>query len=71
MHIYYVAVQLSHASWWLRADSNNPAMVLEAALIGSYEALVNLVYREGKCQTQHYTSLMATIIAIWKQFVGV
>lgn len=50
MYIYYVAVQLSYASWWLRADANNPMVVLEAVLVGSYEALANLVYRGGDIQ---------------------
>lgn len=36
MYIYDVVVQLSYASWWLRADSNNLLVVLEVALIGSY-----------------------------------
>lgn len=53
LYIYYVAVQLSYAAWWLRADSNNAALVLEAALVGSYEALTNLVYREGRPPIKH------------------
>lgn len=51
LYMYYVAIQLSYASWWLRADTNNPAVVLEAALVGSYEPLANLAYREGKYPT--------------------
>lgn len=71
MYIYYIAVQLSYASWWLRADANNPAVVLEAALVGSYEALANLVYREGRYPIKHYTSLMAATVSTWKRFVEV
>lgn len=71
LYIYYVAVQLSYASWWLWADSNNLAVVLEAALVGSYEALANLAYREGRPPIQHYTTLMTATVSIWKQFVAV
>lgn len=71
MYVYYVAIQLSYAAWWLRADANNPAVVLEAALVGSYEALANLVYREGKYPVPHLTTLMTATIAIWKKFVVV
>lgn len=45
--------------------------ILEAALVGSYEALANLVYREEKYQTQRYTSIMAATVVTWKLFVGV
>lgn len=69
MYIYYVAIQLSYASWWIRADANNPAVVLEAALVGSYEALANLPYREGKYPIPHYTSLMAATVSVWRTFV--
>lgn len=69
--VNYVATQLSYAAWWLRADANNPAVVLEAALVGSYEALANLVYREGRYPVPHLTSLMTATIAIWKKFVVV
>lgn len=71
MYVYYVATQLSYVAWWLRADANNPAVVLEAALVGSYEALANLVYREGKYSVPHLTTLMTATIAIWKKFVVV
>lgn len=69
LYIYYIVTQLSFASWWIRADSNNPAVVLEAALVGSYEALANLVYREGRYLGMHYTSLMAATVTAWKSFV--
>lgn len=69
MYFYYVATQLSYAAWWIRADANNLAVVLEAALVGSYEALANLPYREGRYLIPHYTSLMAATVSVWKTFV--
>lgn len=71
LYLYYFALQLSYASWWLRVNFNNPLVVLEAALVGSYEVLRNRIYREGKYPMKHYTYLMAAIVAIWKFFVVV
>lgn len=64
MYIYYVAIQLSYAGWWIRADANDPAVVLEAELVGSYEALSNLVYREGRYPGMTHTSLMAATVSV-------
>lgn len=47
----------------MRAVRKNPVVFLEAALVGSYEALANLVYRGGKFSMAFYTSGMAATVA--------
>lgn len=42
MYTYYVAVQLFYKAWWIR-----PVTVLEAALLGLYEALEIWPLEEG------------------------
>uniref|UniRef100_A0A803JLI9 Reverse transcriptase domain-containing protein n=1 Tax=Xenopus tropicalis TaxID=8364 RepID=A0A803JLI9_XENTR len=40
LNFYFIA-----AHWWMVPNINNPAVVLEAAIVGSYEALSKLPYR--------------------------
>ncbi|XP_072012556.1 peroxisomal membrane protein PEX14 isoform X1 [Engystomops pustulosus] len=45
LYLYYLASQLVYAQWWIDIDMGNAATALAGALVGSYEALTNLLYR--------------------------
>lgn len=64
LHSYFVAAMLSHAHNWLISDEPNAAVVLEAARLGSYEALRNLLYRGSRAPFP-LTSAMRAVIRAW------
>ncbi|XP_041436080.1 uncharacterized protein fam189a2.S isoform X1 [Xenopus laevis] len=45
LKLYFLAAQLVYAHWWIVPDRSNSAVVLEAAVLGSFEALAKLPYR--------------------------
>lgn len=42
---YFLATQQVTAHWWLQPDLTNSAVVLEAAIVNSLEALQGLLFR--------------------------
>lgn len=63
---YYWAAQLVTVRWWFTQDVSNPAVNLEAAILGSYSELSNLVYR-GPNSDPRVTTPMKTTLMAWKQ----
>lgn len=70
---YYWAAVLVTVKWWLSEEPANPAASLEAALIGSYAELRNLVHR-GPRSNADVTCPMKTTLKVWdtvnKLFLG-
>lgn len=52
--------------WWFMQDHSNPSVNLEAAILGSYSELSNLVYREPR-STAQITALVRTMVLVWRQ----
>lgn len=63
---YYWAVVLVSMRWWFTQDQSNPVINLEAAILGSYSELSNLVYR-GPRLNPHTTTPMNTTVMVWKR----
>lgn len=63
---YYWTAQLVTVRWWFAQDISNPAVNLEAAILGSYSEVSNLVYRGPKYSHQVTTPMKTTLMA-WKQ----
>lgn len=61
---YYWAAILVTARWWFSQPRDNPAVTLEAAILGSYAPLSNLVFRGVKAHP-NLTTLMRTTITVW------
>lgn len=55
--------------WWFVQSQNNPAVNLEAAILGSYSALSNLVFRGPKAQDT-MTVPMRTTVRVWEQLTA-
>lgn len=66
---YYWAAVLVSVRWWFTQDRANPAVNLEAAILGSYSELSNLVYR-GPRYSPRVTTLMKTTVRVWGQVSG-
>lgn len=62
LYKYFLATQLSHVHNWLIAVDTNAALVLEAACLGSYEALRNL---RGLNAPLALTRAMKTVLKAW------
>uniref|UniRef100_A0A6I8T0L1 Reverse transcriptase domain-containing protein n=1 Tax=Xenopus tropicalis TaxID=8364 RepID=A0A6I8T0L1_XENTR len=65
-NFYFLAAQLVYAHWWMVPNINNPAVVLEAATLGSYEALAKLPYR-GTSPLYATTPPMATVVRAFQK----
>lgn len=52
--------------WWFLQSRSNPAVNLEAAVLGSYSALTNIVYRGVKACPQAMI-LMRTTVQVWER----
>lgn len=52
--------------WWFDQPRQNPAVTLEAAVLGSYATLSNLPYRGPRAHPQT-TTLMRTTIQVWQR----
>lgn len=63
--MYYWAAVMVTVRWWFSQPRQNPAVTLEAALLGSYAALSNLPYR-GPRADPAVTGPMKTTIQVWK-----
>lgn len=63
---YYWAAVLATVRWWFEQQDTNPAVNLEAALLGSYSELINLVYR-GPQSNPNITIPMKTTIFVWRE----
>lgn len=69
---YYWVTVLVTVRWLFEQPRSNPAVNLEAAILGSYSALSNLVFRGTKAHI-NTTVPMTTTIRVWVQmstFVG-
>lgn len=64
--IYYWAAVLVTVRWWFSQPRPNPAVRLEAAILGSYAALSNLAYRGPKAP-YHLMTQMKTTIRVWRE----
>lgn len=63
--IYYWAAVLVTVRWWFSQPRQNPAVTLEAAILGSYAALSNLVF-SGCRAHPGVTEPMRTTIRVWQ-----
>lgn len=63
LYKYLLAGQMVFARHWLLRDDEDAAKVLEAAILGSYEGLSNLVYRGSQVQSPITGSIRVTIQA--------
>lgn len=66
---YYWAAVLVMVRWWFVQSQHNPAVNLEAAILGSYSALSNLVFRGPKAQDM-MTVPMCTTTRVWEQLTA-
>uniref|UniRef100_A0A803J2H9 Reverse transcriptase domain-containing protein n=1 Tax=Xenopus tropicalis TaxID=8364 RepID=A0A803J2H9_XENTR len=66
--LYFYASQLVYANWWFNPDPNNQATVLEAAVVSSFEALANQIYR-GIPSIHPLTPPMKTLIQVFSRTV--
>lgn len=64
LHKYYLAAQLVTAAWWFNPDISNPATQIEAAVLGSLEALKFLLFR-GPRAPYPLTPSMRTTLRAW------
>lgn len=64
--LYYWVAVLVTVRWWFSQPKQNPAVILEAAILGSYAALSNLVYRGLKAHPA-ITTLMKMTVRVWQQ----
>lgn len=63
---YYWAAVLVLVRWWFTQDQSNPSVNLEAAILGSYSELSNVVYR-GPRSSMQITTPMRTMVGVWRQ----
>ena len=63
---YYWAAVLVSVRWWFTQDHTNPSVTLEAAIMGSYAGLTNLVYRGVRANNQITAPMRATVV-VWGQ----
>lgn len=47
LQCYYLASQLTNIHWWFFPDLDFASVATEAALVQFYEALINVLYRNG------------------------
>ncbi|XP_041429991.1 protein max isoform X1 [Xenopus laevis] len=66
--LYFYASQLVYAWWWLNPNPNNQAVVLEAGLISSFEALANQLHR-GLTSIYDLTPSMKTVCTVFQRTV--
>lgn len=64
--IYYWAAVLVTIRWWFSQPTQNPAVTLEAAILGSFAALSNLPFR-GLRASLSMTTLMRTTVRVWQE----
>lgn len=67
--LYFIAAMLTHADKWLVSDASNAAVTLEAAVVGSFEALRNILYR-GPGAPHPLTISMKTVLRAWSGLSG-
>lgn len=63
---YYWAAVIVTVRWWFSQPKSNPSLNLEAAIMGSYSALSNLVFRGVKTHKDMPTP-MRTTVTVWEQ----
>lgn len=61
---YFWAAVLVTVRRWFSQPRDNPAVTLEAAIMGSYSTLSNLVFR-GERSHPGITDLMRTTVLVW------
>lgn len=66
---YYWAVVMVTVRWWFTQSQHNPSVNLEAAILGSYSALSNLVFRGPRAQAA-MTVPMRTTTKVWGQLTA-
>lgn len=64
--VYFWAAVLVTVRWWFSQPCDNPAVTLEAAIMGSYSSLSNVVFR-GMKSHPGITDLMNTTITVWNR----
>lgn len=69
-HAFVNTIGLVMVHWWFAQSQTNPTVILEAAILGSYSALSNLVFR-GPRVCLEMTSLMRTTVGMWGQMTAV
>lgn len=47
LQCYYLAAQLTHVHWWGFPKMDIASVATQAAQVHSYEALINILYRNG------------------------
>lgn len=68
-HTYYLAAMLTHAHNWLVSEDTSASVVLEAAHLGSYEALRNTLYRGIGGSLITLTQAMKAVVRAWHTVV--
>lgn len=63
-YLYFLAGQLVFAHRWLTVPEDKAVIALEAAIVGSYEALTHLVFR-GSSAPYPITSTMSATMRAW------
>lgn len=66
LQFYYWTAVLVSVRWWFSQPKDNPVEIIEAALLGSYATLSNLLFWEPLSHTQ-VTCLMRITICVWSQ----
>lgn len=56
-------------TWWFTQSRHNPSAILEAAILGSYSALSNLVFRGLKAHVA-MTTPMCTTTRVWEKITA-
>lgn len=64
--VYFLAAVLVTVRWWFSQPHDNPAVTLEAAIMGSYSSLSNAVFRGTKSHPG-IMELMSTTITVWNR----
>lgn len=62
--VYFWAAVLVMGRWWFSQPHDNPAVTLEAAIMGSYSSLSNMVFR-GTRSHPGIMELMRKTITVW------
>lgn len=70
LQLYYWATVLVTVHWWFSQSTQNPATTLQAALLGPYAALANLVFCGPKAHLR-VTGLMSTTLRVLVKARGI
>lgn len=69
LFVFFLAAMLTHAHNWLLSDTSSAAVTLEAAIVGSYDSLWNVLFRGIKAL--HFpATFKRTVIRAWFMATG-